>query len=93
MCVCVCVCVFLSASLSTETTRSISTGFHAHVTCSHGSILFCRRCDMICRPTFGFMDGVISARSEPDAGTSIALQRVTSLRRRAQDNAPKRRVL
>jgi len=93
VCVCVCVCVFLSASLSTETTRSISTGFHAHVTYSHGSILFCRRCDMICRHTFGFMDGVISARSEPDAGTSIALQRVTSLRRRAQDNAPKRRVL
>ena len=76
MCVCVCVCVFLSASLSTETTRSISTGFHAHVTYSHGSIFFCRRCDTICRPTFGFMDGVISARSEPDG--TVAASDVTA---------------
>ena len=46
---------------------------------------------MLC--TSGFMDDVIFAHNGPYEVTSVPLQRVTSLRRRAQANAPPRRVL
>jgi len=54
-----------------------------HVTCRSG--LLWRRCDTLC---FRFMDDVIFARNGPYGGMSILLQPVTSLRRRAQANAP-----
>jgi len=41
---------------------------------------------MLC--TSGFMDYVIFTHNGPYEGMSISLQRVTSLRSRAQDNAP-----
>jgi len=58
-----------------------------HVTYGRGSVLW-RRCDML----LGFVDYVILAYNEPRGGMSIPLQRVKSLHRRAQANAPQRRV-
>ena len=46
---------------------------------------------MLC--TSGFMDDVIFAHNGPYGVTSVPLQRVTSLRRRAQADAPPRHVL
>ena len=57
----------------------------AHVTHRRGSVVW-RRCDMSC--TSGFTNDVMSARNGPYGLMSIAFQRVTSLRRRAQALAP-----
>ena len=77
----------LSASISGNCTSNPHQ-FSAHVPCTHdrGSVLLWRRCDKLC--TSGFTDDVIFAHNGPYEGMSIPLQRVMSLRRRAQDNAP-----
>ena len=59
---------------------------HALVTHGPGSVVPWRRCDTMC--TSGCADDVKFAHNGPYGGMSIALQRVTSLRRRAQANAP-----
>ena len=54
-----------------------------HVTYGRGSVLW-RRCNTL----LGFVDYAMLAHNEPRGGMSIPLQRVTSLHRRAQANAP-----
>ena len=75
------VCVFVSprAYLRNFT-------FDLQINYDRGWLRLWKRCDTLC--TSGFMDDVIFAHSEPDGGISISLQRVTSLRRRVQANAP-----
>jgi len=52
-----------------------------------GSVLLWLRCDtVLC--TSGFTDDVVFARNGPYVGVPMPLQRVTSLRRRAQAHAP-----
>ena len=57
-----------------------------HTVHGRGSVLLWRRCDTLC--TSGLTDGVTLAHNGPYGGMPIPLQRVTSLRRRAQANAP-----
>ena len=75
------VCVFVSprAYLRNFT-------FDLQINYDRGWLRLWKRCDTLC--TSGFMDDVIFAHSEPDGGISISLQRVTSLRRCVQANAP-----
>jgi len=61
MSVSVCLCVRLPVRDHIfGTTRPIFTKNFVRVTCSRGSVLLCRRCDMLC--TSGFTDDVIFAR-------------------------------
>ena len=57
--VCVCVCVFVCPQSYLRDYTSDLLQFLVHVTYSHGSVLLCRRSDMLRTP--GFMDDVIFA--------------------------------
>jgi len=76
-------CVCLQAYLR----NYISDLHHRYVLPIYGrdSVLLWRLCDTLCAS--GFMDDVIFARNGQYGGTSMPLQRVSSLRHRAQDNA------
>ena len=60
---------------------SSSTFMHVAFCYGRASILLCLRCDD------PFMGDVIFSHNRPYGGMSMPLQRVTSLRRRAQANA------
>jgi len=54
----VCLSVFLSVCLSARITRKShnqTSPMFVHVACGRGSVLLCRRCDTLCRPTSGFI--------------------------------------
>ena len=55
----VCLCVCLSAIISSQLHVRSSPNFFAPVTRGYGSVLVCRRSDMLC--TSGFMDDVVFA--------------------------------
>ena len=78
----VCFCISLRAYLPNCSSSQYQI-FSAYVTRRRGSVLLWRRCDISC--TSGFMtDDIIGYTG---ARLSMTLQRVTSLRRRAQENA------
>ena len=87
-----CVCVFVC--LSANTSRPYTSDLHQHLglmfcACylyGRGSVFLYRRCDTSC--TSGFIDDVVATHNRPYGGISTPLQRVTSLRRSAQANAP-----
>ena len=72
--VCLSLCLSVREEISRTTCPNVSYG--------RGSVLLRRRCGMLC--TSGCTSDAIFAMGH----MSISLQRVTSLRRRAQANAP-----
>ena len=84
------VCLSVGEHIS-RITHSIFTKSFVHVSYGRRSVLVCWRCDMLC--TSGFMDDITFAHSASYGHTdceciSMLLQRVMSLRRRAQANDP-----
>jgi len=79
----VCFCISLRAYLPNYTSSQYQIFFPAYVTFCRGSVLLWRRCDILC--TSGFMTDDITGHTE--ARRLMTLQRVTSLHRRAQENA------
>jgi len=84
VCLCVCLSVCPSASISSELHLRSSTNF-LHVTDGRGPVLR-RPCNTLCISVL--MGNVIVHIMCRNGGMSITLQRVTSLHRRAQANAP-----
>ena len=84
VCVSVCLSVCPSASISSELHLRSSTNF-LHVTDGRGSVLR-RPCNTLCISVL--MGNVIVHIMCRNGGMSTTLQRVTSLHRRAQANAP-----
>jgi len=78
----VCFCISLRAYLPNYTPNQYQIFFPAYVTFCRGSVLLWRRCDILC--TSSFMTDDITGHTE--ARRSMT-QRVTSLHRRAQENA------
>jgi len=73
--VCVCVSVCLWAYLN-GTAGLIVTKFCVQITCGCGSVLLCRRCDMLC--TSVFMDDVTFGRSGQGGATGYHLRHCDS---------------
>ena len=84
--VCVLSVCSLFASISQELCFRSSQNFFLHVTYGRGSILV--RSGGETSRTSCFVDDVVFTHNGPDRGMSTPLQRVTSLRRRAQANTP-----
>jgi len=65
----------ISSKYISGTARPIMTKFCVRILCDRGSVLLCRRCDMLC--TSGFMDAVTFGRngsgiSQPTTTSSVA---------------------